>query len=250
MRSRSDVSLMVLDCSSLGRKTTANMLNNLGITRVLLPKRVEEAWRMLKENASVEVVITELFLPAAQDGVQFVRNVRNLKPDLPVFVLSSCSEKGLYVEVSRAGARECLTKPTSKEVLEDRLQNHIELPPRPSFRIGDFMVKKQAITRQQRDTALEFQELYGVETINMGLLALLLRLVDRQELAEMYLDGQLEEETFLESLLVRGHPQEHVDQLRETKQMLSFRLGEILVLLGFISKDAMERYSALYHRLR
>ena len=61
-------------------------------------------------DASVELLLLDLMLPGV-DGVEVCRRVRELRPDLPILMLTARGSEDDKVAGLRAGADDYLTKP-------------------------------------------------------------------------------------------------------------------------------------------
>src|SRR5215469_3253238 len=68
----------------------------------------------LAETESFELVITDLKMPS-MDGVELLRRLRSLDPDLTVIVMTAYATVGTAVSAMKEGAFDYLTKPFSKD---------------------------------------------------------------------------------------------------------------------------------------
>jgi two-component system nitrogen regulation response regulator NtrX len=73
----------------------------------------EEALRILKEQ-NPDLILLDVWLPGI-DGIQTLNEVKKLKPDLPVIMISGHGNIELAVKATRMGAYDFLEKPLSLE---------------------------------------------------------------------------------------------------------------------------------------
>jgi two-component system chemotaxis response regulator CheY len=89
-----------------------------------------------------DVMFLEWDLPVL-DGMEVIRIVRSPgvfpRPNLPIVMLTTRSNRSQVVQALRAGVHEFLLKPTSPKALRDRLTS-ILLKPRPMLKLGEFYV--------------------------------------------------------------------------------------------------------------
>ncbi len=88
-----------------------------------------EALSLLDENRdAISAVVLDVMMPR-KDGIDTLREVRRLYPELPVIMISETSEPDRVVEAMKAGAREYLTKPVAHERLLDVLRRTVVTDP-------------------------------------------------------------------------------------------------------------------------
>ena len=80
---------------------------------VLTSSSGEEALRVLKEQ-SPDLILLDVWLPGI-DGIQTLKEIKDLKPDLPVIMISGHGNIELAVKATRIGAYDFLEKPLSLE---------------------------------------------------------------------------------------------------------------------------------------
>jgi two-component system nitrogen regulation response regulator NtrX len=73
----------------------------------------EEALKMLRDQ-SPDLIMLDVWLPGI-DGVQTLKEIRNMKPDLPVIMISGHGNIELAVKATKTGAYDFLEKPLSLE---------------------------------------------------------------------------------------------------------------------------------------
>jgi two-component system nitrogen regulation response regulator NtrX len=73
----------------------------------------EEALKILKEQ-SMDLILLDVWLPG-MDGIQILKEIKDLKPDIPVIMISGHGNIELAVKATRMGAYDFLEKPLSLE---------------------------------------------------------------------------------------------------------------------------------------
>ncbi|OHE60590.1 MAG: Fis family transcriptional regulator [Thermodesulfovibrio sp. RBG_19FT_COMBO_42_12] len=82
---------------------------------VLTSSSGEDALRILKEQEqSPDLILLDIWLPGV-DGIQTLKEIKGLKPDLPVIMISGHGNIELAVKATRMGAYDFLEKPLSLE---------------------------------------------------------------------------------------------------------------------------------------
>jgi len=82
---------------------------------VLTSSSGEDALRILKEQEqSPDLILLDIWLPGI-DGIQTLKEIKSLKPDLPVIMISGHGNIELAVKATRIGAYDFLEKPLSLE---------------------------------------------------------------------------------------------------------------------------------------
>jgi two component, sigma54 specific, transcriptional regulator, fis family len=81
---------------------------------------LEEAEKNL--NASLSLVFTDLRLPDG-DGINFLKKVKEVYPDLPVVVMTSYAEVSTAVEAMKLGAFDYISKPFQQEDVLNVIKN-------------------------------------------------------------------------------------------------------------------------------
>lgn len=103
---------MVVDDEEGIRESLSGILEDEGYT-ALTASSGEEALNILKEQ-NPDLIMLDVWLPGI-DGIQTLHEIKNLKPDLPVVMISGHGNIELAVNATRMGAYEFLEKPLSLE---------------------------------------------------------------------------------------------------------------------------------------
>ncbi|MES2678678.1 MAG: response regulator [Bacteroidota bacterium] len=109
--------ILIIDDSESIREVIASGLEMSGYN-VIKGINGEDGLKCLRENKSIELVITDLNMPV-MDGITFLKEVR--KDDtyryLPVIILTTESQETKKQEAKNAGATGWIIKPFSREKL-------------------------------------------------------------------------------------------------------------------------------------
>ncbi len=81
----------------------------------------EEALARLDNHNGISLVLLDILLPR-KGGMEVLREIRALHPDLPVIVLSGLSSPLTVVEAVKSGATDYLAKPVSHEELAEAIR--------------------------------------------------------------------------------------------------------------------------------
>jgi len=95
---------LLVDDEALVRMSTADMLNDLGF-EVIEASSAEEALQLIRTGLSPDLLVTDHLMPG-MSGAELAREVRAIRPELPVLLVSGYAEvEGIAPELAR------LTKP-------------------------------------------------------------------------------------------------------------------------------------------
>ncbi len=90
-----------------------------------------EAVQRIEKDPVPDLVLLDLLMPDL-DGLETLAQLRKVRPELKVVMLSCVSDPRKVVEAGRHGATDYLTKPFQKSQLDALLKQHLESPPGPS----------------------------------------------------------------------------------------------------------------------
>ncbi|HQQ63126.1 MAG TPA: response regulator [Pseudomonadales bacterium] len=125
--------LMIVDDSMAIRNKIARENALEGITKILSAKNGKEAVEMFRD-ALPDIVTMDLTMPE-MDGVECIKELIKLKPDVVILVISALADKATAIQAMHNGARGFLCKPFSQNQLSDALNKlivSIKQPPRKS----------------------------------------------------------------------------------------------------------------------
>lgn len=110
--------VLLVEDEFLIRMLTADHLRDAGF-HVVEAVNGDEAIAILSAGASIDVVLSDVRMPGATDGLALLAFVRRALPDLPVIITSGHLEPGLAVA---AGATKFIPKPCNLDELADGLR--------------------------------------------------------------------------------------------------------------------------------
>ena len=113
------MSVLIVDDEQTVRETCAAVAAQSGMKTIAVAT-AEEALEVL-EHSAVDILLTDLKLPRA-NGVELLRLVHDLHPEVAVVVLTQYGTIESAVEVTRLGALDYVTKPFRIEELRSRLE--------------------------------------------------------------------------------------------------------------------------------
>lgn len=87
--------------------------------------KAQEGLELIKSN-SFDVVLTDFRLPD-MDGLEIIKNVRTIKSDLPIIVITGYSDVAQAIKAIRLGAYEYVTKPIYPEEILLHVQKAITI---------------------------------------------------------------------------------------------------------------------------
>ncbi|QGX41478.1 sigma-54-dependent transcriptional regulator [Permianibacter aggregans] len=93
--------------------------------------------RQLLEDTPFDMCLTDLRLPDG-DGIELVKHIQQVKPNLPVAVITAHGNMQTAIEAMKAGAFDFLSKPIDLNTLRDLVKNALHLqPPAPTTKESD-----------------------------------------------------------------------------------------------------------------
>ncbi len=116
--------------------------------RVVLAKDGEEALRLFREN-DINLILTDMKMPE-RDGISLLHEVRRLRADVPVILITAYGTIESAVSAMKEGATDYLLKPIKME--EVRL-------------IIEKALRQADLVNENRKLKEEIKALYGVDTI-------------------------------------------------------------------------------------
>ena len=117
-----DIRVLLVEDDVTTRKTFRAMLNELGIHQVFESKDGEEANIFVDIEASdVDLVISDWNMPN-KDGIDFLLNLRERKPNLPFIMVTGRSDANSVQDAVNAGVTAYLRKPFSVNELETKIK--------------------------------------------------------------------------------------------------------------------------------
>jgi len=120
--------VLVVDDEKLVRWSIREALR--GQYRVWTADSAEKAVRMVRRIKHLDGVLVDIRLPGAS-GYELIRELRAVKPDLKVFVMTAYDRESAPRQAFSVRADGYLAKPFSLEMLKDMLASHLMSVPAP-----------------------------------------------------------------------------------------------------------------------
>lgn len=107
-----DLTILIIDDEEGIRESLSDIFADEGYT-VFSASTGEEGLKILREQNS-DLVLLDVWLPGI-DGIQTLKEVKQMQPDLPVIMISGHANVEIAVNATRMGAYDFLEKPLSLE---------------------------------------------------------------------------------------------------------------------------------------
>ena len=118
----SDLKVLLVEDQLEARALTRNMLTELGVTQIFEASNGREGLTFL-DNAFdfINIVICDWNMPA-MSGVEVLRQLRTVSPDLPFLMITGRGDLDSVVEAKASGVTALIRKPFSLSQLEAKLR--------------------------------------------------------------------------------------------------------------------------------
>jgi len=117
--------ILVVDDAEVIRTYLKNLLPMKGYD-VLLAEDGLKAMELLNAGARPDVVVLDVMMPGI-DGIETLRRIKQLMPEVPVIMLSVVGKAGTVVDAMNLGAADYINKPFEEEELEIALKKVLEI---------------------------------------------------------------------------------------------------------------------------
>jgi CheY-like chemotaxis protein/anti-sigma regulatory factor (Ser/Thr protein kinase) len=111
----SDGTILIVDDEKMIRDLLVDMLSEAGDYEIQSAINGKEALEIC-ENEEIDLVFTDLRMPV-MTGMEFLAEVRDKKPDIPVVILTGYGRREDVIEALRLGASNFLMKPQEVELV-------------------------------------------------------------------------------------------------------------------------------------
>ena len=115
--------VLVVDDSPTMRRIVVQMLKRLGYKDIIEADHGKDALARLKAEGNFELLLTDWNMPN-KSGIELVREIRETGSKVPVFMITTESEKSSVVEAIQAGINDYLVKPFSADILREKLEKY------------------------------------------------------------------------------------------------------------------------------
>lgn len=113
--------ILVIDDSLQMRRLLQSMLAEIGIDQIYMAKDGVEGMRFLGDcDEMVDVVLCDWKMPK-MNGIDLLRQVRTVDPDLPFIMITGLSDEKSVLEAKSLGVSSYLVKPFSLAQVTKRL---------------------------------------------------------------------------------------------------------------------------------
>ncbi len=120
--SMADIKVLVVEDQSEARSMLRNMLLELGINQVFESNDGREALTFIDSAFDfVDVIICDWNMPN-MNGVELLRQLRSVDPDIPFLMVTGRSDMESVIEAKSSGVTAYISKPFSPQQLEAKLR--------------------------------------------------------------------------------------------------------------------------------
>ncbi len=116
--------ILVVDDEGAIRYSVSKTLQRVGY-RVSEAASGEEALELISEQ-EFTVVLTDIKMPGGIDGVDLLRQIKDMTPDSSVILMTGYASLNTAIEALRLGAHDYLIKPSSSQDIKNSVQEGIE----------------------------------------------------------------------------------------------------------------------------
>jgi len=117
-------SILIADDDASVRTYLARLLASTGYATSEVASG-DEAIARLKELPAPDLVLLDVMMPGT-DGLDVLADIKKIRPEVPVIILSGVGHIKTVVEAIRLGAADYLSKPFEEEELQLTIQNSLE----------------------------------------------------------------------------------------------------------------------------
>lgn len=116
----SHIRVLVADDDKFVTDMVLHALNKLAITRVRIAHEGGTAIDIFRQNPDIGLIISDWSMPGA-DGYTFLQAVRQVKPEVPFFMLTSNITEDYVRKALRAGVDGYIAKPFRLRNFQDKI---------------------------------------------------------------------------------------------------------------------------------
>lgn len=117
---RYHINVLVVDDEDIILKVAKSMLGHLGCRTTTMTNPLVALACLKKEPLRYDLVITDLYMPH-MNGDCLAENIRELRPDIPIFLCTGFSEDITLDMMAQIGIRAVLSKPLSMKEMSDKI---------------------------------------------------------------------------------------------------------------------------------
>jgi len=136
---------LIIDDESMMRTLLTSLLHEIGFAKILDAEDGAQAFRVLKDNPNIDIVICDLEMPII-GGLEFVEMLRTStdisNPKIPVLIITGHSETKNVHKAVRLGIHGFLVKPVSHTALKGHIIRALK---HPTIDPANLVPKKRAL---------------------------------------------------------------------------------------------------------
>lgn len=117
-----DMKILLVDDEKFARSMAKDMVKEMGITQVFEAENGKVALEFLDDAADfVDIIMCDWNMPT-MTGVEFLRQVRSVYPDMPFLMVTGRGDVESIMEAKKSGVTAYVKKPFSAVQLEAKLR--------------------------------------------------------------------------------------------------------------------------------
>lgn len=117
-----DLKVLIVDDQPEVRSLLREVLSDAGVTKTFEASNGREAMQFIDADFEpVNLIICDWNMPA-MTGIDFLRQIRSVFPDMPFMMITGKSDKQAVLEAKMAGVSAFIRKPFSPEQVESKLK--------------------------------------------------------------------------------------------------------------------------------
>jgi len=121
-RTYEGIRVLIAEDEPLAAKLARGALRLMGITQVVVAEDGLEAMKQLAEfNGNFQLIISDWNMPN-MTGIEFLRTVRKLYPDMPFIMLTSNANKEFVLATAKHGINGYIVKPFSLDQVRQKVE--------------------------------------------------------------------------------------------------------------------------------
>lgn len=114
--------VLVVDDSGVMRKIIIRSLNAVGFKDTVEAADGSEGLALFQQH-KFDMVLTDWNMPV-KSGIELVKDLRKLDANVPIFMITTESEKERVIEAIQAGITDYLVKPFTADALQEKLDKY------------------------------------------------------------------------------------------------------------------------------
>lgn len=111
------LNVLIVDDALVIRKNITRFLSELGHTVVGDAKTGIEAVSLCRENQNIDLITMDITMPE-MNGIEATKKIKEILPDVTIVMITSHGQEELVAQSLKAGAKNFVLKPITKEKLE------------------------------------------------------------------------------------------------------------------------------------